>query len=90
MKKIVLGIVVVFGLLILNTSCTKNQRAKQFGGNIDYSIPANEKFVNITWKEDEMWIVTRKRISTDKREVFYFTEKSSFGLMEGKVTLTEK
>lgn len=30
--------------------CTENQRAKNFGGNINYTLPSGAKLVNVTWK----------------------------------------
>lgn len=92
MRKFKKGLLLVVMLisLISITSCTENQRAKQLGGSTTYDIPASRKFVNATWKDDNLWIITRNRVTTDTKEVYYFSEKSSYGLMEGNITFIEK
>lgn len=39
-------------LTIITISCTKNQRARSFGGTETIKLLPNEEFVNITWKLD--------------------------------------
>jgi len=75
--------------VILFTSCTQNEIAKNYGGNLTVEIPKGQKLVNVTWKEDEVWYLTRPMDSTDKAETFTFQEKSSFGVWEGTITLKE-
>ena len=75
--------------VILFTSCTQNEIAKNYGGNLTVEIPKGQKLVNVTWKEDEVWYLTRPMDSTDKAETFIFQEKSSFGVWEGTIILKE-
>jgi len=75
--------------VILFTSCTQNEIAKNYGGKLTVEIPKGQKLVNVTWKEDEVWYLTRPMDSTDKAETFTFQEKSSFGVWEGTITLKE-
>ena len=70
--------------------CTKNQRAKQFGGTMEIEIPTNKKFVNATWKDDDLWYLTRDRKPGEEPETWTFEEDSSFGVLEGKVIFIEK
>jgi hypothetical protein len=65
------------------TSCTENQRARQFGGTETIALKPNERVLNVTWKKDEMWICTQDTITG----VVYFREKSNWGMMEGTVIL---
>ena len=82
------GIIFLFWLM---TGCTEQQRAKQFGGSTKIEVPANKKFVNITWKSGgDIWVVTRDRELSDTKQVFYFTESSSWGLLEGSIVIIEK
>lgn len=67
--------------LLALTSCTENQRARTFGGEEVVELPKNRIFLNTTWKEDDLWILTKDTITN---EVF-FQEKSSFGLLEGTI-----
>jgi len=70
----------VFMAVILG-SCTQNQRARNFGGKEKIKLPENNILVNSTWKQDNLWILTKDTI-TDK---FYFRESSSFGVLEGSI-----
>ena len=77
MKKII--IIVLFTLLI--SSCTKNKRARSYGGTEEISLKPHEKLINITWKESNMWVLTQDTIT----KISYFRENSSFGLWEGEI-----
>lgn len=71
------------------TSCTENERAKAWGGKMTVELPANQKLVNVTWKETDLWILTKPMTTTDLPETYIFTEKSTFGVMEGEITFKE-
>lgn len=68
---------------LINTSCTDNQRARNFGGTETIELLPDEEFVNITWKQDNIWIVVKNK----KTGVFYAREKSSFGVIQGKIII---
>jgi|LakMenE18May11ns_1017448.scaffolds.fasta_scaffold9855544_1 hypothetical protein len=81
-----------FALLAIATlsSCTDNERVKNFGGSAIMEIPFNQKFVNVTWKENELWVLTKQRTNEDTTyNTYHFSEKSSWGVMEGTYTITE-
>jgi len=78
MKKILIIAAVAIAFL---ASCTDNQRARQFGGTETVDIPEGRVLVNCTWKQDDLWILT-KDTATGK---MYFNEKSSFGVLEGEI-----
>ena len=71
-------------------SCTENNRAKMYGGNIKLELPENTKLVNITWKDGNLWYLTKSMNSNDSAETYKFQEESSFGIAEGLVTIIEK
>lgn len=79
MKKL---IIVAITLLAL-TSCTDNQRARSFGGTEEITLETHEKFINITWKETSLWVITQDTMTG----LYYAREKSSFGIMQGKVII---
>lgn len=85
MKK-VLAIALV---AITLASCTENARVKSFGGEGTLNLPKGQKLVNVTWKETELWYLTRSMDSTDVAETYKFQEESSFGLMEGTYNIIE-
>lgn len=91
MKKLLtLLSVFIFTLMLLtSTGCTENQKAKGWGGTAKYEVPKGKKVVTVTWKDSDLWILTRKMTPTDKPEVYHFFEESSYGLMNGTYIITE-
>lgn len=79
MNKIILVAITLLALV----SCTDNERARNYGGTEIVNLQPQEKFINITWKQDNLWIVVQDTITGD----FYAREKSSFGVLEGKVII---
>ena len=69
--------------LLALASCTDNQRARSFGGNETIKIEPQEKFINITWKQDNLWVIVQDTITG----TIYAKEKSSFGVFQGKVII---
>lgn len=87
MKKVLGLILVLFALSF--SSCTENQRVKTFGGTGTIDLPAGQKLVNITWKNNNAWYLTRQMNDSDKVESYTFQESSSFGLVEGTMIIRE-
>lgn len=86
---------VVFGLLaslitLPMFGCTDNMTSKKFGGTSKIELPVGKKLVNITWKGDSAWYLTRNMNSNDTPETYEFKEKSNFGMVEGTVIVIEK
>jgi len=77
-------------VILLATGCTENQRARSFGGTSTHELPPNSKLVTATWKQDDLWMLTRPMHTNDTAETYEFRESSSFGLMEGKVIIKER
>lgn len=76
-------------LMVYLSSCTANQRARNFGGTMTHELPKGQELVTVTWKDEQLWILT-KPMPTDYQPTSYtFQEKSSFGVMEGTVVLKE-
>jgi hypothetical protein len=85
MKKLFL--VIVMGVMV--TSCTENNRVKNWGGEGNINLPKGRKLVNVTWKETEIWYLTRPMDSNDVAETYQFQEESSWGVMEGTYNIIE-
>jgi len=77
MKKILLGLVFATSLM----SCTDNQMARKYGGTEEIKLPPNHKFINATWKNSGLWVVSQDTL-TGK---VYFNEKSNWGVLEGSI-----
>lgn len=80
---------IILFVVVLLTSCTDNQRVRLYGGTEEINLPPNTKLINVTWKNTHMWILTRSMRSDEQAEKFQFSEKSSFGLLEGTVIINE-
>ncbi len=76
-------------MVFMLASCTENSRVKNFGGEGTINLPKGRKLINITWKEQEIWYLTRQMDSNDVAETYQFHEESSFGVMEGTYTIIE-
>jgi hypothetical protein len=53
------------------------------------NLPKGRKLINITWKENEVWYLTRPMTESDSVETYQFTEESSWGTIEGTYNIIE-
>jgi hypothetical protein len=72
------------------SGCTEKVRTRNFGGTSTTTLPACQKLVMITWKEANMWTLTRHMTAADKAESYRFQEDSNFGIAEGTVIINEQ
>jgi hypothetical protein len=87
MKKFILLISIL--TLISFTSCTENYRAKRLGGKMTVELAPNTKLINATWKDSDLWVLTREMKLLEQPEIYKFAEKSTYGLFEGEITFVE-
>jgi hypothetical protein len=81
---------VFLSVMVMFASCTDNERVKIFGGTANLTIPQNEKFVNVTWKEFDLWVITKTRTPLDTTyDTYTFKEHSKHGVLEGTYVITE-
>ena len=66
-----------------------NARVKRFGGTAELDLPANTKLINVTWKDDELWTLTREMKPNESPETYKFTEDSKWGILEGTYVIKE-
>ena len=81
MKTLKLTSAVVIICCVFFTGCLQNQRTRKFGGKEELKLKPNEKFINITWKENNLWVLTEDTLTNIK----YFRESSSWGVWEGEI-----
>lgn len=84
MKKLLLIAITALTL----QSCTENMRARKQGGDQTINLSSKERLVNLTWKEDNLWILTKE--DTTIPTIYTFKEKSNFGVLQGTITIVEK
>ncbi len=93
MKKIIGIFLMVISVLIFSStviSCTKNARVKSFGGTAIIELPAGQKLVHCTWKDANLWYLTRPMKEGETVETYTFQEKSNFGMVEGTYIIKER
>lgn len=83
----VLALVAIGSLMV--AGCTEQAMVKQFGGTMNLNIPACVKLVNITWKEGNIWYLTRPIKPGESTDTYVFKESSAFGNVEGTITIQE-
>ena len=85
MKKI---IAIIVGIIILS-SCTEQERTRQFGGEMTINLPAGQELMMVTWKDDDLFYLTRPMSDDYVPVKKTFKESSSFGIMESTVYFIE-
>ncbi len=85
----ILAILLIMILVISSLGCTKRSRARRFGGKETIDLDANKKLVTVTWKEDELWYLTRPAKAGEESVTYTFKEDSKLGIIEGTVILKE-
>ena len=76
--------------LVAMCSCTPNQKARHWGGNLTVYLPFNEKLVNATWKESNLYYLTEPMDSDYVPKDKKFIEESNWGLLETTITFIER
>jgi len=81
-------LIALLALTVTLFSCTDNQRARSFGGVETVELKAGERLVNVTWKQDDLWVLTKQ--DTTRPSTYTFQEKSSYGVLEGTIVIEEQ
>jgi hypothetical protein len=88
--KFLIGLFAMIVLIAMFTSCTKQQRVRNFGGTMTEKLPVGQKLVMATWKDgNDLWILTRNMKDNESPETYTFKESSSFGVWQGTVIFIE-
>lgn len=86
----ILKVVTLIFLAIVFVGCTANERAKQFGGTMDVAVPKGQEFVNVTWKDNDLWVLTKNETAGHVPTTYTFKANTSYGVFEGKVIIREQ
>jgi hypothetical protein len=76
-----------FALFVFMVTPSCQSCTRTFGGTTNIELKDGEKFINVTWKNDNIWVLTQKANSP---KTYTFTEYSNMGVLEGEVIITEK
>lgn len=88
-SSMIAAIPVIFAVIIILASCTPQHMAKNYGGSMDYYLEPNQKLVEVTWKDSQLWTLTKPMKEADEAETYSFSEKTAYGILEGSVTIYE-
>lgn len=86
-KKLLISLLTFATSAMLLTGC--QSMARSFGGTHTIELPKNEKLELITWKDDELWYLTRPMREGEEPEIWTYQESANFGVVEGKVIIKE-
>jgi len=84
MKKLIIAM-----CLIVLTGCTEQSRVKTFGGTTILKLPKGQKLITITWKDSDIWYLTKEMKRDEQPEQYRFTEESNLGIANGELLITE-
>ena len=80
---------IFFLLVVLSlVSCSDQQMARSFGGTETVTLEPGKRLVNITWKENDLWILTKQ--DTTNPTTYSFKQKSVAGVLSGEVIIKEQ
>jgi hypothetical protein len=80
-------VVVLF--LVICRSCSNQGMTRSWGGEMDMYLDPNRKLVEVTWKDDSIWYLTKPMTDDDIAEEYEFAESSVMGLLEGTLRIHE-
>lgn len=80
----------VLVLLAIGLASCNNWQARYAGGTQNVEVTQGQAVVNVTWKDDSLWVLTRQRRADEAPQKYEFKEYSNVGVLEGTVVLTEK
>ena len=74
--------------VLLLTSC-ENLVTRNFGGSQTIELEKGQRLVEITFKDNDLWILTEPMDSDYVPKTKTFYEDSNLGVMQGKITIVE-
>lgn len=87
MKKTLFALSLIATLALMG--CTQTQRAKDWGGKAEMTLPAGQKLVTVSWEGHHLWTLTRPMRTNETAETYSCKETSSWGVMQGEYVIHE-
>lgn len=88
MKK-TLSTIALIAVILFGLSGCGNTLARSYGGTLTVDLPAGQKLQEATWKDSELWYLTRPMRDGEEPETWTLQEKTDYGVIEGKVIFKE-
>ena len=89
MKKVIALVLTSVIFVCAFAGCTVNQNAREFGVEETVTLPPNEKLTDIEWEGADLWYMTRPMREDEVAETYTFKESSTYGVLEGTITIVE-
>lgn len=86
---VIVTIIAVVGIIFCFTGCTEQTIAREWGGTYEIELPKGEKLIEVTWKDANLFYLTRPMHDDEYPETYKFQEDSEWGVWEGTVIIKE-
>jgi hypothetical protein len=63
---------------------------RSLGGDMTIDLPCGQKYVNASWKQDNLWYATRPAEPGERFVKVTYKESSLLGILQGTVIFNEK
>lgn len=80
--------IILFVLSLVLTSC-EQEITRNFGGTTTIKLEPNQRLIEATWKDADLWYLVEPMPVDYKPTTKYFVESSTYGILEGKVIFIE-
>ena len=64
--------------------------SKNLGGTVTITLDPGEKLEEITWKDGDLWYLTRPMRTGEVAETHYFKQSRNISIAEGEVIIIEQ
>lgn len=93
MKKLIgnlaIILVIAFCVMVIIAFSGCHTVTKELGGSMTVELEPGQKLEEVTWKDTDLWLLTRPFREDEEPETHTFQEDSEWGVMEGTVTIIE-
>lgn len=76
-------------VLLGSLACSANDMARNYGGESREALPCGTKLVSVSWKEADLWYLTRPMLPGELPVEYAYAEISNWGMYEGTILLVE-
>ena len=84
-------IAAIVAVMIVGFLCScENFMTRNFGGSQEIKLEKGQRLVEITFKYNDLWILTEPMDSDYVPKTKTFYEDSNLGVMQGKITIVEQ
>ena len=90
MNKKISILVLFLALILMLTGCSQQSIARNWGGTYKIDLQAGQELEVVTWKDDDLWILTKDRPADEPAETHRYFADSAYGFFEGEIIIYER